>query len=110
MRRLWGSSRERVRAAYEAGIPIYAGTDAGSMVRDGRIADEIIALHQAGIPATEALAAGSWAARHWLGLPGIEDRAPADLAVYARDPRRDLTTLKEPALLILRGSVFPRGG
>lgn len=106
MRRLHGTARQRVRDAYEAGIPIYAGTDAGSMVRDGRIADEIMALHQAGIPAAEALAAGSWSARAWLGLPGIEEGAPADLAVFPRDPRTDLTVLRDPALLVLRGTVL----
>ena len=34
----------RIGAAREAGMPIYAGTDAGGMVAHGRIADEIDAL------------------------------------------------------------------
>lgn len=106
MRRLHGTARQRLRAAYEAGVPIYVGTDAGGMVRDGRVADEILALHEAGLPATEALAAGSWAARRWLGLPGIEEGAPADLAVYERDPRADLGVLRSPARLVLRGAVL----
>jgi imidazolonepropionase-like amidohydrolase len=97
---------EKVRAAFEAGVPIFAGTDAGAMVPDGSIGAEVVALHQAGLPAADALAGGSWAARRWLGLPGIEEGAPADLAVYPRDPRQDLSVLLEPALLVLRGRVF----
>ena len=33
--------RTRVGAAREAGVPIYAGTDAGGMIAHGRIADEV---------------------------------------------------------------------
>ena len=52
------------------------------------VADEIRELHALGLPVEEALAAGSWAARAWLGEPAIEDGAPADLVLYAADPRR----------------------
>jgi imidazolonepropionase-like amidohydrolase len=103
MERLHGTARERVRAAFEAGVPIYCGTDAGSMVHHGRVADEILALHGAGLPAEAALAAGSWAARHWLGHPGLEEGAPADLVVYDADPRADLSVLRSPARIVLRG-------
>src|SRR5439155_707957 len=44
MRALHRTVGERVGAAYEAGVPIYAGTDAGSDVVHGRIAHEIMAL------------------------------------------------------------------
>ena len=63
MRRLHGRARARLREAYEAGVPIYCGTDAGSYVVHGRAADEIRALHEAGLPIAAALAAGSWTAR-----------------------------------------------
>ena len=52
------------------------------------IADEVRALHAAGMPAEAALAAASWGARDWLGLPCIEEGAPADLVVYDTDPAR----------------------
>src|SRR5205823_6038189 len=48
MTRLHGTARARMRAAYEAGVPIYCGTDAGGYVRHGRVADEILALPAAG--------------------------------------------------------------
>ena len=38
----------RIGAAREAGVPIYAGSDAGSTVAHGRIADEVDALKASG--------------------------------------------------------------
>ena len=105
MRRLYAQSGAVVRAAFEAGVPVYAGTDAGGGIEHGVIADEVRALHEAGIPAEAALAAASWAARRWLGLSCIEEGAPADLVVYDTDPRADLDTLRRPQRMILRGRV-----
>lgn len=105
MRRLHANSGAVVRAAFEAGVPVFAGTDAGGGIEHGVIADEIRALCEAGIPAEAALAAGSWAAREWLGLRGIEEGAPADVVVYERDPRADLATLQSPQRTVLRGRV-----
>ena len=59
---LWERRAERILEAYEAGVAIYAGTDAGSVIQHGRIADEIQALHAAGLPAAAALDAAAWAA------------------------------------------------
>jgi imidazolonepropionase-like amidohydrolase len=106
MRRLYAGSGAVVRAAFEAGVPVFAGTDAGGGVAHGRIADEVRALAEAGLPAEAALAAASWAARDWLGLPCVEEGAPADLVVYDADPRADLDTLARPRLTLLRGRVY----
>jgi imidazolonepropionase-like amidohydrolase len=106
MERLHGTARARVRASFEAGVPIYCGTDAGGYVRHGRVADEILALHDAGLPAEAALAAGSWAARRWLGHPGLEEGAPADFVVYDRDPRTEMGVLRSPVRIVLRGRVL----
>jgi imidazolonepropionase-like amidohydrolase len=105
MRRLHAQSGAVVRAAFEAGVPVYAGTDAGGGIEHGVIADEVRALHEAGLPAEAALAAASWSARAWLGLPCIEDGAPADLVVYDTDPRADLATLAAPRLILRNGRV-----
>jgi imidazolonepropionase-like amidohydrolase len=64
-------------------------------------------LHAAGVPAEDALAAASWAARTYLGPPGIEHAAPADPAIYASDPRTGLETLHDPELIVLAGRVIP---
>ena len=105
MRRLYANSGAVVRAAFDAGVPIFAGTDAGGGIAHGVIADEVRALHTAGLPAEAALAAASWSARAWLGLPCIEEGAPADVVVYATDPRTDLDSLHRPHRLLLRGRV-----
>jgi imidazolonepropionase-like amidohydrolase len=105
IRRLYANSGAVVRAAFDAGVPVFAGTDAGGGIAHGVIADEVRALHAAGLPAEAALAAASWSARAWLGLPCIEEGAPADVVVYETDPRADLDALQRPQRMILRGRV-----
>jgi imidazolonepropionase-like amidohydrolase len=95
-----------ITQAAEAGVTILAGTDSRP---HGRVADEIRALAAAGLTAQQALAAGSWTARAYLGLPGLQVGAPADAVIYAEDPRQDLTQLDHPRAVILRGRrMFPR--
>jgi len=91
---------EMVRRAFEAGVTILAGTDAG-LVPHGLVAEEIRLLIAAGLPQEAALAAGSWKARHYLGLPCIEEGAPADVTAYPDDPRGDLKVLSRPTLRML---------
>jgi imidazolonepropionase-like amidohydrolase len=100
-------SRVRVTAgkAIEAGIPIYAGTDAGGGITHGRIVDEVIALHEAGMTIEQALGAASWDARGWLGWSGIQESSAADIVAYDTDPRVDLNALRHPKRLVLRGRV-----
>jgi imidazolonepropionase-like amidohydrolase len=108
MRELHARCDQRLRAAHEAGVPVYAGTDAGGVLPHGWIAREVRALHeQVGLAAADALAAASWAARSWLGRPGLAPGAPADLVVYDTDPRRDLRVLEHPRTVVLRGRVVP---
>lgn len=106
MRDLYEKCYPRMAAARDAGIPVYAGTDAGSMVAHGRIADEIEALKGIGMSATEALGAACWDARRWLGRPGLDDGASADLLCYTDDPRQAPDVLSRPDLVILRGQAF----
>jgi imidazolonepropionase-like amidohydrolase len=94
-----------ITLAAAAGARILAGTDAG-MVPHGVVASEIRLLAAAGLSPSDALAAGSWEARRYLGLPNIEDGAPADLVVYPDDPTEDLSVLDHPALILLDGRVL----
>ncbi len=105
MRALWERRNERVREAYEAGVQIFAGTDAGSVIRHGRIADEILALHGAGLPTAAALDAACWAARRWLRADGVAEGASADVVVCRQDPRDVPGTIKELRAVVLRGRV-----
>jgi len=105
MRDLYASCSARVGAAHDAGVPIYAGTDAGGTIAHGRIADEVAALTTIGMSATDALGAACWDARAWLGRPVLEHGASADLVCYDQDPRVP-GVLDHPALIMLRGRVF----
>jgi imidazolonepropionase-like amidohydrolase len=105
MRRLWQGAGERIRAAHEAGVPIYAGTDAGGIVAHGRLVDELAAMVRAGIPTEYALGGASWRAREFLGRPGLAEGDPADLLVLAADPRANLDTVRTPVRILLNGRV-----
>ncbi len=105
MRSLHERRYETVRAAHEAGIRIFAGTDAGGSLPHGLVADEVAELAKAGLPATEALSAACWDARRWLGRPLLDEGAPADLVVYDEDPRADLAVLAAPRRVLLRGRM-----
>ncbi|MCX4509833.1 amidohydrolase family protein [Streptomyces sp. NBC_01619] len=105
MRRLHERRYDTVRSAYDAGIPVYVGTDAGGTLPHGLVAAEVAELMTAGIPAVDALSATTWGARSWLGRPGLEEGAPADLVVYEADPRADVRVLAAPRRVIMRGHV-----
>ena len=104
MRELHARASATVASAIEAGVPVFAGTDAGGGIVHGRIVDEIAALAQVGLGPARALEAACGAARDWLRRPGLVDGAPADLVVVDRDPRTDTDALRTPSL-VLRGGV-----
>ncbi|MCX5413415.1 amidohydrolase family protein [Streptomyces sp. NBC_00059] len=105
MRRLHERRYDTVRAAYDAGIPVFAGTDAGGTLAHGLVADEVAELVKAGIPPLDALSATAWGARRWLGRPVLEEGAPADLVLYDEDPREDVRVLGSPRRVVLNGRV-----
>ncbi|MFD8823440.1 amidohydrolase family protein [Streptomyces sp. NPDC059605] len=106
MRRLHERRHDTVRAAYDAGIPVFVGTDAGGVLAHGLVADEVAELVKAGIPALDALSATTWGARRWLGRPALEEGAPADLVVYDEDPRADVRVLAGPRRVVLNGRII----
>ncbi|HEY2043508.1 MAG TPA: amidohydrolase family protein [Jatrophihabitans sp.] len=105
MRTLFATSRQRIRDCYEAGVPIYTGTDAGGSLLHGLVREEITALVEAGIPQPEVIAQASWRAREWLGFQGLNEGTEADLIVFDADPRSDLGTLYRPRRIVLRGQI-----
>ncbi|MDN4477219.1 amidohydrolase family protein [Demequina sp. SYSU T00039] len=94
-----------VRAMHEAGVPLLVGTDAGGTIGHGVLPDEAALLVEAGIPADEVVAIASWRARAFLGAPVLEEGEPADLVVYAADPRVDIAALASPRHVMLRGAL-----
>ncbi|WP_026875494.1 amidohydrolase family protein [Jiangella gansuensis] len=107
MRALHERRHQNVRDAYDAGVPVFAGTDAGGQLPHGLIAHEVLELVAAGIPAADAVAAASWKARAYLlgGSGLLREGAAADLCVYAADPRVEPETLLDPVRIVLRGRV-----
>jgi imidazolonepropionase-like amidohydrolase len=97
-----------LRSAYEAGVPIFAGTDAGGVLPHGLIGREVAALHElVGLTSYDALGAASWRARDWLGFPGLVAGASADFVLYDEDPLADLRILAAPSRVVLRGRIHP---
>jgi imidazolonepropionase-like amidohydrolase len=105
MNRLYERRYDTVRAAYDAGVPVYVGTDAGGSLAHGLVAAEVGELVKAGIPPLDALSATAWGARRWLGRPVLEEGAPGDLVVYDEDPRADVRVLAAPRGIVLNGRV-----
>jgi len=106
MRALFARRRDTIGAAYEAGVPLYAGTDAGGVLPHGLIAEEVAELHTYGLTTFDALGAASWRALEWLGRPGgLDEGAPASFVAYTADPLADLRVLAAPVRVVLRGRV-----
>ena len=106
MRKLHAQRRDTIMSAYEAGVPIFAGTDAGGVLPHGGIAGEVLELAAYGVSAEDALGAASWRARDWLGWNAtLEEGAPADFVVFDRNPLDDLSVLRTPARVVLRGRI-----
>ncbi|MGI8523515.1 MAG: amidohydrolase family protein [Nocardioides sp.] len=98
--------RATIMAAYDAGVPLYAGSDGGGVARHGNLPGEVIAMAELGLPAEYALGAASWQAREWLGWnAGLDEGAPADFVVYPTNPLDDLSVLRHPSAVVLRGQI-----
>lgn len=89
-------------AARAAGVAVLAGTD---FRPHGTIAAEVCHLAVGGLPPEAALGAACWTAREFMGLPGLDEGAPADFVVYHRDPVADLHVLDRPAHVVLGGRL-----
>jgi imidazolonepropionase-like amidohydrolase len=106
MTALFENRRKVIGAAYDAGVAIYAGTDAGGVIPHGMISDEVIELATYGLTAEDALGAASWRAREWLGMDGrLAEGTEADFVVFDANPLEDLSLLKGPKRIVLRGQV-----
>ena len=109
MRSLYHRHVETVGKAVDAGVPVYAGTDAGGTIAHGQIPTEIRLLSQLRDPLF-GLGAASWRARSWLtgdqAAAGLGVGAAADLLVLDADPRRDVRAIAHPTFVVLRGRVL----
>ncbi|MFQ6483610.1 amidohydrolase family protein [Brachybacterium epidermidis] len=105
MRRLREGRYDRTRDALDAGVALLVGTDAGGVLGHGIIHDELDELARAGMTGPQILQAAAWGPREFLGVPALEDGAPADLLVVHDDPRADHRALRDPGVVVLGGRV-----
>ncbi len=102
--------RQTSAHAWKMGVKLVTGTDTGygpSSVR--RIPHEILELAAIGMPAMDAIRAGTSTAAQCLGVAdrtgAIQKGLEADLIVIDRDPLADLTALQDVLLVINNGVV-----
>ncbi|GAA2011843.1 imidazolonepropionase-like amidohydrolase [Nakamurella flavida] len=104
MRDLHARSDATFASAFEAGVAVHAGTDAGGFVEHGRIVDEVLALNRVA-PPRRVLAAAGREARDWLGLSTWEPGDSADLVLHPADPVAEPAVLRHPSLVMRSGRV-----
>jgi imidazolonepropionase-like amidohydrolase len=113
-RELHAAHRRSFSQARAAGVRVALGTDSGAYGH-GETALELRLLVEAGLPAADALVAGTRRAAECLGLAGevgtLEAGKAADLLVLEGDPLADIARVSDPAAraLVLKAGV-PVGG
>ena len=113
-RRLFAKRRQLIRALYEAGVPLLAGTDAPMRnVPPGfGLHEELAELTRSGLPPIAALRAATYEpARYFRALDSLGTIAVgklADLVLLEADPRADIGNARRVAAVLTRGRVYDR--
>lgn len=100
-----------VRLAHEAGVPIIAGTDAGSPgLPHPAIKHELEALSAVGLPALEVLRGATSTASDALGarVGRIAAGAPADMIITDGDPLEDPAVAVSPRAVVCRQRIISK--
>ena len=99
--------------AYEMGVPIAFGTDAG-VFRHGRNWKEFTYMVEAGMPAAEALRAATYNAADLLGqldnLGTLEAGKYADVIALPRNPLDDISVMGDVSFVMKAGTVYKMNG
>jgi imidazolonepropionase-like amidohydrolase len=98
--------KELLPQAAALGITILAGSDT---IPPADFWQEIATLQRYGLDPDTALASATTAARAYLGLPDLDDGAPADVVLYEADPRNDPEILQRPSLVMVAGEIVATG-
>jgi imidazolonepropionase-like amidohydrolase len=99
--------RTSFQRAYEAGVKIAFGTDAG-VFPHGQNAREFRFMTELGMKPMEAIVSATGAAADLLGWNEVGTVEPgrfADFVVVEGDPLADITLLERP-VAVIRGGVF----
>jgi imidazolonepropionase-like amidohydrolase len=104
------NSRASVRLAHARGVPIIAGTDAGTPGMEfDTLHDELRCLVDLGMSPHEALRCATSVAADGLGQRNIGRIAPgarADLLIVEGDPLSDLDVLRRPRAVFVGGELL----
>ena len=107
-RQVGRAQRERFRAAYEAGVTIAYGTDAG-VYRHGLNARQLGIMTQWGMTPMEAIRSATVVNAELFGLEGeigcVDMGCRADLVAVEGDPLRDVRVLEEVRFVMKDGVV-----
>jgi imidazolonepropionase-like amidohydrolase len=100
--------RESFQMALEAGIPVVAGTDAGSVLTPHpALVDELMVMQKYGMSTAEALRSATSTAGAVLGHEGtvgvVAPGARGDLLVLEKNPLEDLGALREQQAVLRSG-------
>lgn len=105
--------QEMFARAYDRGVPIAFGTDAG-VFRHGRNAVEFEYMVEAGMPPMEALYAATVSAADLLDqsdrLGSLEPGKVADIIAVPGDPLADVTALTDVIFVMREGSIYKQDG
>lgn len=107
----WPKKLSLVRKLHEAGVPLRLGTDTQQpwVVPGASVWNELRHFVEAGIPADEALAYGTWRSGVGVGDPRrgeLSSGAPADLLVFREDPTADLRALETLEAVVVSGKLY----
>ena len=105
--------QDTFRRAYEAGVPIAFGTDAG-VFRHGRNAFEFVYMEEVGVPFMDALRFATVNAADLLGrsetLGALRPGFAADIVAIEGDPLEDASAMLDVAFVMKEGRVHKRDG
>lgn len=104
------SHAEHVALAYELGVPIIAGSDAGSpgVPHGSGLIDELHHMREAGLPIAAVIrSATGEARRHWgMAAAAFGAGQQADLVLLGASPFRDAGALREVLAVVKGDTVF----
>ena len=99
--------------AYQAGVPIAFGTDAG-VFRHGRNWKEFVYMVEAGMPPLEALRSATYNAADLLGqldhLGTLETGKLADIVAVPRNPLDDVAVMEDVSFVMKDGRIYKMDG
>ncbi|MDO5719295.1 MAG: amidohydrolase family protein [Actinomycetaceae bacterium] len=107
MRRLQARNHDLIATLYDCGVQLLPGTDAGGYQAHGQLPGELALWERAGISAGDIIDYATWRARDFLSYPALYEGAPADVCIYADDPRTNISAIAQPVTTMLAGRVQP---